>query len=234
MEKSNNVWMKWKSYPALPRVILVPLTYLLSNMFHQWQLENIWSQSSTTFNCSKPNLIDSPENSYLLKASSIRSWFFRLLNFLWFHPRFHLFPQREFENVITRDQLVLHTHASKKQSSAGRCQHFSSAILCSTISCHNQQQDLFVQQSLVNNLLHFVCNLIHNPSTCSLCEFIELRILQNKLYSCQYNTLFKYISFEKVFCRLFQSIWMLSTFKSSQKTAVECKTFSLSQLVGLK
>ena len=58
---------------------------------------------------------------------------------------------------------------------------------------------------LVYNLLQFV-NLINHLSTCSLCEFIELRILQNKLYSCQYNTLFKYISFEKVFCRLFQSI----------------------------
>ena len=130
MEKSNNVWMKWKSYPALPRVILVPLTYLLSNMFHQWQLENIWSQSSTTFNCSKPNLIDSPENSYLLKASSIRSWFFRLLNFLWFHPRFHLFPQREFENVITRDQLVLHTHASRKKI---ECWTLSTFLFCNSL-----------------------------------------------------------------------------------------------------
>ena len=155
MEKTNNVWMKWKSYPALPRVILVPLTYLLSNMFHQWQLENIWSQSSTTFNCSKPNLIDSPENSYLLKASSIRSWFFRLLNFLWFQPRFHLFPQREFENVITRDQLVLHTHASKKKSSG----HFSSAILCSTISC----------RLLSQSTTRFVCSTISRQQSFTFC-----------------------------------------------------------------
>jgi len=75
--------------PSSQTVIFISSSQV-SNMFHQWQFENIWSQSNATFNCSKLNLIDSSTSSCLLKASSIRSWFFRLLNFLWFHPRFDI------------------------------------------------------------------------------------------------------------------------------------------------
>jgi len=87
-EREKSRWTLSQT-PRSQTVIFIASSQV-SNMFHQWQFENIWSQSNATFNCSKLNLIDSPTNSCLLKASSIRSWFFRLLNFLWFHPRFDI------------------------------------------------------------------------------------------------------------------------------------------------
>ena len=94
LRKWERVKFRWTHSPIpIPfpsQTVIFISSSQVSNMFHPWQFENIWSQSNATFTCSKLNLIDSPTNSYLLKASSIRSWFFRLLNILWFHPGFYI------------------------------------------------------------------------------------------------------------------------------------------------
>ena len=68
----------------------------------------------------------------------------------------------------------------------------------------------------------------HHPSTCSLSEILEITTLQNMLFSCQYYTTIKSTSLNNIqqWCFL-PALWMLSTFKSSQKTAEQCKTFFL-------
>ena len=190
-------------------------------MFHQWQFENIWSQSNATFNCSKLNLIDSPTNSYLLKASSIRSWFFRLLNILWFHPGFYIQLQLTFSSMRKIENAF--QLCWKKKTTKGRhFQYFSSAIGCSAISC-------------LSSTIVYILSICQSTRPPVYLQFVWIpRILQ--LYrtcyflasTTQQINLYPWIIFTNcVFCRLFQSVWMLSTFKSSQKTAEQCKTFFL-------
>jgi len=146
----------------------------VSNMFQPWQFENIWSQSNATFNCSKLNLIDSPTNSCLLKASSIRSWFFRLLNILWFHPGFYIQLQLIFssteKNWKCLLRFILDFVESGITSSFGspivggnnQKRAFSTFLLCNLL--------LSNKLPLVYNRLHLVNLSIYSTSVMSTCS----------------------------------------------------------------
>jgi len=125
------------------------------------------------------------------------------------------FPQRE--------KLKMSFNFVGRKTTKGRhFQYFSSAIGCSAISC-------------LSSTIVYILSICQSTRPPVYLQFVWIpRILQ--LYrtcyflasTTQQINLYPWIIFTNcVFCRLFQSVWMLSTFKSSQKTAEQCKTFFL-------
>lgn len=199
--------------PSSQTVIFISSSQV-SNMFHQWQFENIWSQSNATFNCSKLNLIDSPSNSCLLKASSIRSWFFRLLNFLWFHPRFdiHFFLKENNWKCLSRfiiDFVPIDIGLNCQGRSDGKNNQrkaFPTVLFCSAISC------------LISSTIVYILSIYSN--TCLLAVRLTLLELYRTCYFLASSTQ-QIILYPWIILFFLSALWMLSTFKSSQKNSVK-------------